>query len=255
MKRLAINTVGDELEASADFCRAEGIGLEVSAFAFPKNLDSELPALVERHRKAVRGVSPVLSHGPFLDLVATSLDPGIVDVSRQRHQVSLDATVQIGATVYVAHTNYTPMIRNPSYRKNWAKQMLDFWLPFADEAGEKGITVCLENLWEPDPAIQAELIEAGKHPYLRACFDNGHALVFSKVSSSMWVETLGVNLAHCHLHDNGGEQDEHKSVGNGKEDWQSLLAALARFSPQAVLVAESDLLDRNKVSIDRLRSF
>lgn len=195
----------------------------------------------------------MLAHGPFLDLVATSLDPAIVAVSRQRHQTSLDAAVQIGATLYVAHTNYAPMIRNPSYRKNWAKRMLDFWLPLADKAGENGITVCLENLWEPDPSIQAELIEVGKHPHLRASFDNGHALVFSQVPSSAWVETLGGSLAHCHLHDNGGEQDEHKSVGNGKEHWQSLLAALARFSPQAVMVAESDDLERNKLSIGRLR--
>jgi sugar phosphate isomerase/epimerase len=255
MNRLAINTVGDELEASADFCRAKGLGLEVSAFAFPDNLDSDMVALVNRHKMAVGAIPLVLSHGPFLDLVATSLDPAIVNVSRQRHHASLDAAIEIGATMYVAHTNYTPMIRNPSYRKSWAKRMLDFWLPFADTAGDKGITICLENIWEPVPEIQAELVEAGKHPHLRASFDNGHALVFSKVPSSTWVEILGDRLAHCHLHDNSGEQDEHKPIGDGKEDWKLLLPSLAKFSPRAVLVAESDRLDRNRTSIERLKSF
>jgi len=255
MNTLAINTVGDELEASAEFCRAEGLGLEVSAFAFSKNLDGNMADLVEHHRQALSGIVPALSHGPFLDLVATSLDSAIVNVSRQRHQVALDASVKVGATVYVAHTNYTPMILNPSYQKNWTKRMLDFWLPFADKAGESGMTICLENLWEPGPDIQAKLIEEGNHPHLRASFDNGHALVFSQMSSRAWVETLGEGLAHCHLHDNGGDWDEHKSIGEGKEEWRDLLSALSQLSPQAILVAESNNLSRNRVSIERLRSF
>jgi sugar phosphate isomerase/epimerase len=254
MNTLAINTVGDELEASAEFCRAVGLGLEVSAFAFPGNLDGDVSELIDRHAQALSGIVPALSHGPFLDLVATSLDSAIVDISRQRHHVALDAAIEIGATVYVAHTNYTPLIRDPSYRKNWTRRMLDFWLPFADKAGGRGMTICLENLWEPGPDIQAQLVEAGDHPHLRASFDNGHALVFSRVPAASWVETLGDDLAHCHLHDNAGAQDEHRPVGDGKEDWRSLLDSVAQYSPKAILVAESDHLDRNKVSIERLKS-
>lgn len=147
MNTLAINTVGDELEASAEFCRAEGLGLEVSAFAFPQNLEGDISDLIKSHGRALSGITPAIVHGPFYDLVVTSPDSAIVEVSRQRHQVALDAAIEIGATVYVAHTNYTPMIRNPSYQKIWTKRMLDFWLPFADKAGEKGLTISLENLW------------------------------------------------------------------------------------------------------------
>jgi len=133
--------------------------------------------------------------------------------------------------------------------------MLDFWLPLADAASEQNIVICLENLWEPDPNVQADLIASGQHRHLKASFDNGHALVFSDVSTSSWVETLGDALVHCHLHDNSCELDEHKSVGDGKEEWTALLGALKKYSPQAVLVAESDHLDRNKVSIERLKCF
>ena len=113
----------------------------------------------------------------------------------------------------------------------------------------------MENLWEPSPEIQAELILTATHPNLKASFDNGHALVFSEVSARKWVEVLGYGLVHCHLHDNGGEIDEHKAVGEGKENWQELLEAVRKWSPQAVLVAESDQLDKNKKSIERIRSF
>ncbi len=254
MHQLAINTIGDELEMSAAYCRSLHIGIEVTDFAFPLILDEDLAARLTRHMKAVNGIIPLISHGPFFDLVATSQDPAIVEVARRRHKASLWAAQEIGASYYIAHTNFTPLIKNPSYRDNWTKRMLNFWLPFADEAGKNNIVICLENIWEPAPDIQAELIAAGNHPHLRASFDNGHALVFSDSSASKWVSTLGSLLAHCHLHDNFGEFDEHRPIGDGKEDWPGLLGALSKHSPRAVLVAESDNLNDNKSSIDKLLS-
>ncbi len=255
MNRLAINTVGDELELSADFCRSEGIGIEITDFAFPWNIDDDLPARIARHKKAVEGITPLISHGPFFDLVATSLDPSIVDVARKRHETALAATREAGATIYVAHTNYTPLIRESSYRKSWVERMLDFWLPLADTAGRDNIVICFENVWEPEPDIQAKLITTGNHPHLRASFDNGHALLFSDLSACQWVKILGPLLSHCHLHDNNGESDEHKPIGDGKEDWKKLMESLKKHASQAVLVAESDQLDDNKVSIARLGDF
>jgi sugar phosphate isomerase/epimerase len=253
MNRLVINAIGDELEASADFCRAEGLGIEVTDFAFPAVLDEDLTERTDRNARAVAGIAPVISHGPFFDLVVTSPDPAIVEVCRRRHSAALQATYEIGAAFYVAHTNFTPIIRHPRYRDTWAERMLEFWLPFADDAGKHNVTICLENLWEPEPDIQADLIRRGDHPHLRATFDNGHLLVFTEYSASSWIETLGEGIAHCHVHDNNGELDEHLVVGDGKEDWPALLEALRKYSPNAAIAAENDSLEKNKMSIERLR--
>jgi sugar phosphate isomerase/epimerase len=218
MNPLAINTLADEVSASADFCRSECLGLEVTAFAFPENLEGDTAPLIESHRNVISDIAPVIPHGPFLDLVATSRDPAIVAVTKQRHEVALHASQQIGASYYVAHTNYNPLIRDPDYRRNWK-----------------------------------ELIASAKHPHLKATLDNGHALVFSDVPASSWIETLGDALAHCHLHDNSGEIDEHKPVGEGKERWPELLAAASTYAPRAILVAESDRLASSKLSVERLR--
>ena len=255
MNSLAINAVGDELEASAKFCSLESIGIEVTDFAFPKNLDGELNEIIDRHIEAVTGISPVISHGPFFDLNVISPDPAIVEICRKRHLVSLGAAHRIGASIYVAHTNYNPNIKNPWYRKKFVPRTIDFWLPFADMAGRLNMKICLENLWEPGPEMQAEIIVKADHPNLRASFDNGHALIFSEIPAKRWIEILGRSLLHCHLHDNGGEVDEHKSIGDGKENWPELLNAIDTWSPEAIIVAESDRLDRNKISIERLRSF
>ena len=255
MNQLAINTVGDELEASADYCRSRSIGLEITDFAFPENLDSGLSARINRHAGAVDGISPVISHGPCFDLIAASRDPEIIAVTRHRHETALAASREIGASIYVAHTNFMPQFKFPGYREFWTKRTLDFWLPFADRAGKDGMIICLENVWEPIPDIQSELITVGNHPHLRATLDNGHTLVFSNIQSNKWVETLGPVLAHCHLHDNSGEYDEHKPVGEGKENWEELMAAFRDYAPNTILVAENGKLVDNKISITRLRDF
>lgn len=257
MNALAINTVGDhkQLEVSVNYCKSQGLGLETTDFAFPENLDGNLKDIIDHHRKVLDGVTPLLSHGPFLDLVAASPDPAIVAVANQRHEAALTASAAVGASYYVTHTNFTPMITHLSQLDTWIQAMLEFWLPLADIAGKHGMVICLENQWEPSPEIQADLIASAQHPYLKASFDNGHSLVFSDVVASEWIGTLGDTLLHCHLHDNAGDWDQHLSVGEGTEDWPALVYALRVHAPQAIAVAESNNLKMNKVSIDRLKTF
>ncbi|UCC81064.1 MAG: sugar phosphate isomerase/epimerase [Candidatus Zixiibacteriota bacterium] len=255
MNKIAINTLGDELEKSADYCRSKGLGIEYTDFAFPWILNGDIGDRINRHSETIAGISPLISHGPFFDLVTTSPDSAITTVARQRHDMALTATAKIGASFYIAHTNFNPLIRDPSYRKKWKARMLDFWLPLADDAGKANIVICLENVWEPVPDIQAELIASGNHPHLQASFDNGHVLVFSDVPSSDWIKTLGSMITHCHFHDNNGELDQHKPIGEGIENWDALTSAIKEHSPQAILVMESDSLYNNKLSIGRLKEF
>lgn len=255
MARLSmlINTLPGELEDAASFARAEGLGIEAAAFANHAALDEGLEGQIERHKKALMGIDQVVSHGPFHDLIATSGDPEIRAVCRKRHEQSLQAAREIGAKMYVAHSNYNPNIASPFFRTNFAIRMLDFWMPFVHQAAEDGITIVLENIWDHDPGIQREIVEKAGHPNLKASFDNGHALVSSKVPAVQWVETLGEQLGHAHLHDNDGKGDQHLSVGDGIEDWPALVKALVEHAPQALIVAESDTLEKNRASITALR--
>ncbi|MBN2585945.1 MAG: sugar phosphate isomerase/epimerase [Candidatus Fermentibacteraceae bacterium] len=253
MNRLSMNVLEEDLQDAAAFCREQDLGIEVTAFAFPEKLDGDVDSLVDSHRAAVEGIHPLSFHGPFFDLIATSPDPRIVDVARLRHEKAIAAAAALGAGYYIAHTNYTPVIRNPRYRDGWTGRMLDFWMPLADRAAGSGMVICLENLWEPVPDTLQQLLEKADHDSLRMTLDNGHVLVFSRLSTTEWVERLGRFIVHCHLHDNMGEMDEHLPVGEGIEDWQKLIRALKRHAPDALLVAESDGLADNMISIERLK--
>lgn len=250
MKRsLAINVLEEELDAGTSFCREKGIGIELTAFAFPERIDSQFEQRVERHAQAVHGISPVILHGPFLDLYATSPDRAIVRVCQERHDVALSAAIGVGASIYVAHLNFIPLIRNTSYRERFPKAAAAFWLPLADKAGAHGITIVLENLWEAGPEVQKSVVREAGHPYLKASFDNGHALVFSNVRARDWIEVLDSDLVHCHLHDNDGGYDHHWAVKNGEENWPEYFGAIQHCDCQPVLVMESDKLDVNRISL------
>ena len=249
---LALNILEQELEEGVSYCQQEGLGVEITTFAFPYG-QRDLDKQIERHAAAVERVEWASFHGPFLDLYVTSPDPEIVALCQRRHRVALQAACEIGAKRYVAHLNSISLIRNVSYRDRFARAAAEFWVPFADEAGKHGITIVLENLWEPGPELHKQVIEQANHPHLKASFDNGHALVFSQRPASEWIEVLGSDLGHCHLHDNDGTYDQHLAIGAGTEDWPLLLKALETHAEDAVIVLESDDLEINKESLSTLR--
>ena len=58
------------------------VGLEISEFASPKNLD-QAEGLAARIKEQVAGLPLVSMHGPFSELVPASRDPLIRQVTRQ----------------------------------------------------------------------------------------------------------------------------------------------------------------------------
>lgn len=250
---LAVNAIEEELEEAAAFCRDRGIGLEVTAFAYPANLDDGYSDRVARHVAATEGISPVLFHGPFLDLYPTSPDPRVVGVARERHEKALAAAASLGARMYVAHLNSIPLIRNRQYLDRFAETASEFWGRMADRATESETIIVLENMWEAGPELQKAVVERARHPNLKASFDNGHALVFSERPAAEWIRVLGEDLRHLHLHDNDGTYDEHRVVGTGAEDWSALIKAWQVQAPAATLVMENDRLEPNRTSLRAVR--
>ena len=252
--RLAINVLSGDLELASAMCRAEGIGAEITALAFPETLDSpDFDLRVADHGATLEGVEPLSSNGPFLDLYVTSRDPRILTVCRDRHEKALKASIDLSATIYVAHLGLVPLIRNRGYLADFASRAAEFWVPFAETAWKHGTTIVLENLWEPTPDFQRQVVQEAGHPGLQASFDNGHALMFSDVPAREWVDVLGECLAHCYLHDNDGQYDQHLPVGQGIEDWPILLDALDVIESDPLIVLESDQFDQNVTSLESIR--
>lgn len=250
---IALNVVENELDACTAFCKENGLGIELTTFAYPQNLDQGFEEKIKHYKKVVPQLDFISLHGPFLDLFVTSPDPAIVEVCTKRHKTALNAAIELGADIYVAHLNSIPLISNQTYRDTFVQKAAEFWLPLADKAKKHNITIVLENMWEPDPYFQKEVVAKANHSSLKASFDNGHALVFSRKSAMYWIQELGEYLVHCHLHDNDSKYDHHWPIGEGKEDWEELAKAILKYAPEAAMVVESDSFNKNKKSLKKLR--
>ena len=72
---------------------------------------------------------------------------------------------------------------------------------------------------------------------LQMTLDVGHANTTSQLEK--YVRDMGKRIAHVHLHDNRGEDDEHLVIGKGTIDWAFLKESLDMGSLTGVIEANT----------------
>lgn len=228
--RIYLAAVADDLSPVAGLAASWKVGLEFGHFASPEILDSRFEAAVADCLRVAAGLPyPPVLHGPFMDILPGSLDPGVRDFARRRCEQALDAAARLGASHVVFHSGYNPMIRGPRRLERWVERSAGFWRTLLQEAGYRG-DLLVENMWEPTPEPLRLLAEAVDDPRFGAALDTGHLNVFSRVEAEVWLEELTPSLAHLHLNDNHGDWDAGLAVGAGSFDFAAFFRALGRVS-------------------------
>jgi sugar phosphate isomerase/epimerase len=97
-------------------------------------------------------------------------------------------------------------------------------------AAEAGVGLALEVI--PNPLSSAEALvhlieEELDLSDVGICLDVGHAFIMGDVVDA--VETCSGHLVTTHLHDNGGESDDHRVPYDGGIDWPSVLLAFQKI--------------------------
>lgn len=134
----------------------------------------------------------------------------------------------------VLHTGLVPLrlpeaLREGRYRLHEALEKLELGIPVALE----NLALTGADLLET-PQELADVLAA--HPAYGFCLDVGHALVQRGTGGCKeYHRLLGSRLAHFHLHDNDGTQDNHMACGEGKVDWDWVRGALKGFAGTAAL--------------------
>jgi sugar phosphate isomerase/epimerase len=98
-------------------------------------------------------------------------------------------------------------------------------------AKQRGVTIALENT-PGDMATPANLknfLEQTRLTNVKLCFDAGHAHLEGGVEPS--IETIRDLIVTTHIHDNGGERDDHLPPYEGTIDWNSALTAMPADIP------------------------
>jgi len=144
----------------------------------------------------------------------------------------------------------------------------------APEAEKLGIIIAVENSYErsntPDEVVY--YIEQLDSPYVRCCFDSGHANIlavrpegknpdfYSDEMKRAWqnkveeypdaLGRLAPYIVTCHLHDNSSYNDDHGLPGSGTIDWVQLMHSLRSLPNIISLQSENRLC--NPVAIGKM---
>lgn len=224
-----------------DLAREHDLGIEVMAFAFPAVLDGDWRTLTEQYRTWLKPIAGAVTlHGPFMDMAPGSPDKQIIDATLSRFKHALQIAHDLEAEKIVFHANFLSQVHSEDYRLGWTKRNIDFWGPLASYAALLGVTIVIENMWESDPYLIADVLKAIDHPRLRACLDVGHAHLYSRVPFETWVRVTAPYLVHAHLNNNDGEDDVHRGLVDGVMDYGRILPLLRTLPEPATWVLEMD---------------
>lgn len=173
---------------------------------------------------------------------------------------SLAVGAELGATKAVLHPGYITGLA-PFVMEQAVALAIESIATAVEAAKELGITLCIENLFPKhrpfaEPEQFARLLD--RFPGLNFVLDTGHAHMDDPGGGRItaFIDQCGGRLAHLHVSDNNGRQDEHLPLGEGSIDFVAVAKALKRsgyddtttleiFTPDRQdLVASRDRLER-----------
>jgi sugar phosphate isomerase/epimerase len=249
MEHILLATYQRDITRHYELAQAHGAGLELQVYGYDTDLlDSDWHDLLNQHKALLQDFEGMLAiHGAFLDLSPASPDRRVVALTRDRYMLNLDIAAELGARNVVFHTDFMPIVRNPSYRIAWTESQVEFWGPMTEEAAKRGVVMALENMWEPEPGIIGDVLDRVDSPHLGACLDVGHVYLFSDYSPlETWIERVGHRLVHCHMNNHRGFFDEHMALDfpGGVIDYKKDVLPLLRALPNPPLfVLEMDEIE------------
>ncbi|MEW5920048.1 MAG: sugar phosphate isomerase/epimerase family protein [Bacillota bacterium] len=199
--------------------------LELQDFVLPDNLDIHADKIIKGYQRLLGTFKGTLSmHGPFKQLFLSSMDRQVQDLACKRLSQALRYGKELGCSIMVVHSCYNPLMNYPGYLDDWVNNALWFWERFLPICAKQNMVITLENIWDKTPVPMLRVLKRLQSPFLRACLDTGHVNIFSSIPITEWISSLGDYLAHFHIHDNHGIDDEHLPPGRGNIDFSWLAA-------------------------------
>lgn len=248
-----------DLPANATWFLDEHRDIELNDAVTPETLDSpDLQAAYAERANALlaghtgrRGI-----HGPFMGMSIGSPDPAFQQLVARRFIESIRFGATFGATHMVIHSPFHGWI-NPflfagkgsfiAPQIDWVRRTLDPVIPVAEE---HGVTLAIENIFDPSIAALLQTVAAIDHPTVRLSLDVGHAQLqvpHGGMSPDQYVLEAGELLAHVHLQDNDGLADRHWATGDGIVAFRAIFEALRQVNGDPRLIIEL----KNRADIPR----
>ena len=161
------------------------------------------------------GVEIFQTHGPW-GWPIKDLEKADLEDKLKKMEKSIRATAILGCKYWVIHPLMPYLfddIKQGKEKETWEIN-LSFMPKLLEIAKKYDVTVCLENTPFSDYSIATpeqvlKLINEINDESLQMCFDTGHIAAFGERFPGNIVRMMSDKIKVLHVHDNGGENDEH----------------------------------------------
>lgn len=212
-----------------DVIRDNQLNIEINDTCISEALDRENMA---NTRRTIRQeileseAGEVIFHGPFTEIHPGAIDHRIVEAGRKRLEEAYELMRDIGSKKMVVHTGWIPFI----YFPNWqVEKSIAFWKSFMEDK-PKDFHIYIENVLEDEPNMLKEIVEGVADERVKICLDIGHANAMTKgLDVYRWVEFMGKDIGHFHIHNNYGEEDDHLELGDGSLDFEKIFDVIENY--------------------------
>jgi sugar phosphate isomerase/epimerase len=209
------------------------------------------PALTARLRQ--RGMGVVCHMPTFVSLA------DLTDSIRQASVGEILASLEIAAVLQPHH-----VVLHPAYIAGMGPFVMDLSRRYAyeslaaivEKAGELGLVLCLENMFPRtrfcvEPEDFQQVFE--QFPALKMTLDIGHGCIGSPRGERVlqFTRQFSERIAHLHVSDNFGRQDDHLPVGSGSIPFASILAELKKSGFNRTVTFEVFTPDRQDLLTSR----
>jgi len=176
-------------------------------------------------------------HAPFFDLAPGSLDPYILEKSREKLYRAIELIAVFRPRSLVCHLQYEENKHGYVFER-WLANSLATWRQLAGKATEYGVPVMLENTYETAPTAHLAVLTGLQTAGLGFCLDVGHLSAFAKTSWRDWLPVMLPWLGQLHIHDNTGEKDQHLAPGRGAFDFPEFFDFLRKNACHPLITLE-----------------
>ena len=226
-------------------CKPLNVGVELSIYTRISARPQHIPNLLKVRDKFRE--YPVLFHGPFFELEATSEpDSEAAQYMLESYKTSFDLCNVFDAKSIVMHTNQRSFEDNEkAHLQENSRNMI---LKLGELARQAGVQMTVENvgffyahsvLFPEDDYI--ELIKSLPDD-IGALIDIGHAIL-NDWDIERVIAELGTRIKSYHIHNNPGDRDSHRPLFEpgmkySREQIFDLFKAMERYTPDTEWILE-----------------
>lgn len=221
-------------ENAAELAKEYGLGIELAQFCTAWNLDEKRHEVEGDVQNCLKSSDRFVLHAPFTELFPCAIDKMIRQVAAFRYRQTIETAGELGVKKIVIHGGYNPRIYFPPW---YTPESIVFWKEFVNEIPED-MVVCLENVFEEEIEMLADIVRGVDDKRIRMCLDIGHVNAYSKRPVAQWIESCADIIEHFHIHNNDSTWDTHCQLFDGTIPMEDTLRLINEKCPTASITLE-----------------